>query len=118
VKRLLVAALLTVGIVLPPTSAVGGDRDHFAGQATWYRGAHGACTPHFTDLYAANRTLPCWSRVRVQHGRRSVVVTIEDRGPFGAAVIDLAPRAFRQLAPLGAGRIWIRATVLRRGRHG
>jgi rare lipoprotein A len=52
---------------------------------------------HFT---AAHRTLPFGTMVRVKHKRtgRSVVVRINDRGPFiRGRVIDLTPRAARAL---------------------
>ena len=52
-------------------------------------------------LTAAHRSLPCGSRVRVT-GRRngkSVVVTINDRGPFvRGRVVDLTPAAARAIS--------------------
>jgi len=59
-------------------------------------------------LTAAHRTLPFGTRVRVTHKKngRSVVVRINDRGPFvRGRVIDLTPRAaaalgFSGLAPV------------------
>jgi rare lipoprotein A len=52
-------------------------------------------------LTAAHRTLPFGTMVRVTNlrNRRSVVVRINDRGPFSKGrVIDLTPAAARQLA--------------------
>ncbi len=62
--------------------------------------------PH--GLTAAHRTLPFGTKVRVTHKRngKSVVVRINDRGPFiKGRVIDLTPRAasaigFSGLAPV------------------
>lgn len=59
-------------------------------------------------LTAAHRTLPFGTKVRVTHKKngRSVVVRINDRGPFiRGRVIDLTPRAasalgFSGLAPV------------------
>ncbi len=54
--------------------------------------------PH--GLTAAHRTLPFGTKVRVIHKRsgKSVVVRINDRGPFvRGRVIDLTPRAARAL---------------------
>lgn len=51
-------------------------------------------------LTAAHRTLPFGTRVRVTHARsgRSVVVRINDRGPFvRGRVIDLTPAGARAL---------------------
>jgi rare lipoprotein A len=63
-------------------------------------------SPH--ELTAAHRTLPFGTMVRVTHKDtgRSVVVRINDRGPFvRGRVIDLSPRAatalgFSGLAPV------------------
>lgn len=61
-------------------------------------------------LTAAHRTLPFGSKVRVTYARtgESVVVTINDRGPFhGNRVIDLSKAAAQQigLARAGSGRV-------------
>jgi rare lipoprotein A len=51
-------------------------------------------------LTAAHRSLPCGSRVRVTNRRngKSVVVTINDRGPFvRGRVVDLSPAAARAI---------------------
>jgi rare lipoprotein A len=67
-----------------------------AGSASWYqmgrRTANGeAFNPN--GMTAAHRNLPFGTRVRVVHesSGRSVVVRINDRGPFsGSRIIDLA----------------------------
>jgi rare lipoprotein A len=51
-------------------------------------------------MTAAHRTLPFGTKVRVTHRRngRSVVVRINDRGPFvRGRVIDVTPAAARSL---------------------
>ena len=40
----------------------------------------------------------------------SVVVVINDRGPFGGRIIDLSDEAFAVLAPLGQGVMQVRLT--------
>jgi rare lipoprotein A len=53
-----------------------------------------------TDLTAAHRSLPFGTRVRVTNARngRSVVVRINDRGPFRRGrIIDVTPAAAREL---------------------
>lgn len=51
-----------------------------------------------SGLTAAHRTLPLGSHVRVWHGGRSVVVRINDRGPFvRGRVMDLSHGAARSL---------------------
>lgn len=56
-------------------------------------------------LTAAHRApLPLGTRLLVRHGRRTVVVRINDRGPFRRGrVIDLTPAAARALGISGLG---------------
>ena len=66
-------------------------------------------------LTAAHRTLPFGSRVRVTNLRndQSVVVRINDRGPFARnRVIDLSARAAREIDRLDAGRGRVRLELL------
>lgn len=67
-------------------------------------------------LTAANRTLPFGTRVRITRldNGRSVVVRVNDRGPFGKRrrIFDLSKAAARQLDMLHAGRADIEAVVL------
>ena len=59
-------------------------------------------------MTAAHRTLPFGTKLRVTHGARSVVVTINDRGPFiRGRVLDLSTGAARAvgLTSAGVGRV-------------
>jgi rare lipoprotein A len=57
-------------------------------------------------MTAAHRTLPFGTKVRVTHGSRSVVVTINDRGPFiRGRVLDLSTGAARVIGLPGVGRV-------------
>jgi rare lipoprotein A len=66
-----------------------------------------------SGLTAAHRTLPLGSHVRVtnKNNGRSVVVRINDRGPYiGGRIIDLTPAAahalgFSGLAPVTVDRV-------------
>ena len=72
--------------------------------ASWYRGRG-------SGLTAAHRTLPFGTRVRVtnQTTGRSVVVRINDRGPFiRGRVIDLSRSAARAVGISGVGRVKLR----------
>lgn len=73
------------------------------GLSSWYR---------FTGtLSAANPWLPIGSSVRVTNTEngKSVIVRINDRGPFGKnRIIDLDAVAFERIAPLGAGIIEVK----------
>ena len=84
------------------------------GVASWYgpgfagrRTASGeAFNPR--EYTAAHRTLPFGSKVRVTMNGRSVVVRINDRGPFSAGrVIDLSQAAAEEigLRRAGSGRV-------------
>jgi resuscitation-promoting factor RpfB len=74
------------------------------GVASWY---------YRTGLVAAHPSLAFGTQVKVTNTAtgRSVVVVINDRGPYiGGRVIDLSDDAFAQLAPLGVGTINVRIT--------
>jgi rare lipoprotein A len=84
------------------------------GMASWYgaelAGHRTASGERFNpnELTAAHRTLPLGSQVRVTYHGRSVVVRINDRGPFaGHRVIDLSRAAAEQigLRRAGSGRV-------------
>ncbi len=66
-------------------------------------------------LTAAHRTLPFGSLVRVTNVRngRSVIVRVNDRGPFsGERVIDLSHAAAKNLGMVGAGTAVVRLELL------
>lgn len=85
----------------------------FSGIASFYGNESGSKTAsgqHFNQnaMTAAHRTLPFGTRLRVTHGDRSVVVTINDRGPFiRGRVLDLSTGAARAigLTSAGVGRV-------------
>jgi rare lipoprotein A len=63
-------------------------------------------------LTAAHPTLPFGSKVRVtnQHTGRSVVVRINDRGPFvRGRIIDLSPAAARAIGVGGVAHVSLSA---------
>ncbi len=69
-------------------------------------------------LAAAHRTLPFGTRVRVDNlaNGKSVVVRINDRGPFiGGRVIDLTRGAAEQIGMINAGVASVRLTVIGEG---
>ncbi|MEK7183902.1 MAG: G5 domain-containing protein [Patescibacteria group bacterium] len=72
-----------------------------SGEATWYAWKPGG---------AAHNTLPFGTKVLVVAvaSGKSTVVTINDRGIQGSAIIDLDKASFAAIAPLGAGRINVR----------
>ncbi len=85
-----------------------------AGVASWYGpGFHGRTTANgerFNThaLTAAHRTLPFGTKVRVtnKNNGRSVVVRINDRGPYvGGRVIDLSNASARALGMSGLAKV-------------
>ena len=94
----------------------GGGSGYQSGVASWYGGKfHGRQTANGerynqNALTAAHRTLPFGTRVRVTNTANgdSVVVRINDRGPFvGGRVIDLSRAAASSLGIDGLGRVKI-----------
>jgi rare lipoprotein A len=92
------------------------------GIASWYdpgrRRVRGVLY-HGSDLTAAHRHLPYGTRARVTNLRngRSVVVTINDRGPFmRGRVIDVSKAAARRLGIVRSGLARVRVEVVSRPR--
>ena len=85
----------------------------FSGMASYYGNESGSKTAsgqrfNQNALTAAHRSLPFGTKLRVTHGGRSVVVTVNDRGPFiRGRVIDLSTGAARVigLTAAGVGRV-------------
>jgi rare lipoprotein A len=91
------------------------------GKASWYGGSfHGRLTANgerydIGKLTAAHKKLPFGTRVLVTNTQtqKSVVVKINDRGPFvSERIIDLSPAAFKQIGNLGKGVMSVKLTVL------
>lgn len=92
-----------------------------SGPASWYGGKfHGRTTANgerfdMNELTAAHRSLPFGTRVRVTNERngRSVVVRINDRGPFiGNRIIDLSRGAAAAVGMVSTGVAPVRVDVL------
>jgi rare lipoprotein A len=81
----------------------------FSGIASYYGNESGSRTAsgqHFNQnaMTCAHRSLPFGTKLRVTHGDRSVVVTVNDRGPFvRGRVLDLSTAAARAIGLTGAG---------------
>jgi len=91
---------------ISPSSGTGRS---FSGMASFYGNESGSRTAsgqRFNQeaMTAAHRSLPFGTKLRVTHGGRSVVVTINDRGPFvRGRVLDLSTGAARAIGLTGAG---------------
>ncbi|MCZ8543974.1 septal ring lytic transglycosylase RlpA family protein [Mesorhizobium qingshengii] len=100
-----IAAGLMVGASATSAAAAAGQ----CGRASWYalhsRTASGE-RMNPSALTAAHRTLPFGTKLRVtnQNNGRSVIVRINDRGPFiKGRVLDLSKGAAGQLGFIGSG---------------
>ena len=110
-KGLLGAAAIAGMSILAPspshaTSSCAGAS--FYGVGDGYHGQITANGERFNTyaMTAAHRYLPFGTRLRVTHGGRSVVVRINDRGPFVAGRdLDLSYAAFQALASPSRGHI-------------
>jgi peptidoglycan lytic transglycosylase len=89
-----------------PTSGTG---HSFSGMASYYGNESGSRTAsgqrfNQNALTAAHRSLPFGTKLRVTHRGSSVIVTINDRGPFvRGRVLDLSTGAARAIGLTGAG---------------
>jgi peptidoglycan lytic transglycosylase len=90
-------------------STTSGSTRTFSGMASYYGNESGSKTAsgerfNQNAMTAAHRTLPFGTKLRVTHGDRSVVVTVNDRGPFvHGRVLDLSTGAARAIGLTGAG---------------
>ncbi len=81
----------------------------FSGVASYYGNESGSKTAsgqrfNQNAMTAAHRSLPFGTRLKVTHGSRSVVVTVNDRGPFiRGRVLDLSTGAARAIGLTGRG---------------
>lgn len=91
---------------MTPSSGTGRS---FSGMASFYGNESGSRTAsgqrfNQNAMTAAHRSLPFGTKVRVTHGGSSVIVTINDRGPFvRGRVLDLSTGAARAIGLTGAG---------------
>lgn len=99
------------------TPSAGGGRS-FAGVASFYGNESGSKTAsgqRFDQnaMTAAHRSLPFGTKLRVTHRGKSVVVTINDRGPFiKGRVLDLSTGAARAVGLTGSGVGHVTAEVI------
>lgn len=109
-KSALIAATLTAALALGLTT---NDAAAQCGRASWYalhsRTASGE-RMNPSALTAAHRTLPFGTRVKVTNRKngKSVVVRINDRGPFiKGRVLDLSKGAANRLGFIKSGHTFI-----------
>jgi rare lipoprotein A len=91
--------------------APAGTGHSFSGVASFYGNESGSQTAsgqrfNQNAMTCAHRSLPFGTKLRVTHGDHSVVVTVNDRGPFvRGRVLDLSTAAARALGIEGLGQV-------------
>jgi len=94
------------------------------GIASWYgpefhgRPTANGETYNMNDLTAAHRTLPFNTMLRVENldNGKSVVVRINDRGPYvGNRIIDLSRKSAREIDMIGTGTARVALYLIREG---
>src|SRR4051812_28444797 len=118
-SRPLAITAVVLGCTLAAVSAAAGEAKPLQkGAASWYGpGFHGKRTANgerFNThaLTAAHKSLPFGTEVRVtnEHTGRSVVVRINDRGPYAhGRVIDLSKAAAEAVGIAGVGQVTLAA---------
>ncbi len=98
--------------------ATGGAEAAWTGKASYYGGrGRTASGGHVGHLTAAHRSLPFGSKIRVTNlrNKRSVVVTVNDRGPFvRGRIVDVSTGAASVLGMKGAGVAPVRVELVSR----
>ncbi len=90
----------------------------FSGMASYYGNESGSRTAsgqrmNASAMTCAHRSLPFGTKLRVTRGGRSVIVTVNDRGPFiRGRVLDLSTGAARVIGLTGAGVGRVTAEVI------
>ena len=126
VTRICISAVLALGVATGASVASAKGRSSgvkaISGSASWYGSQfHGRKTANgerfnMHGLTAAHRSLPFGTKVRVTNRKngKSVVVRINDRGPFvGKRVIDLSRGAAQAVSMIGSGIAPVTLQVIR-----
>ncbi len=111
VRAPLAAILVSAAVCLSMSATEASASGVMHGKASWYK--HGKRTANGEafnpgGLTAAHRSLPFGTRVRVvnKNNGRSVVVRINDRGPFiGGRIIDLSRGAAQSIGVAGVATV-------------
>lgn len=117
--RMLLAAF--VALSLTPAFAADKPTDARTGKASWYQCCNKTASGERYNpdgFTAAHRSLPFGTRLLVENvgTGRSVVVRVNDRGPFvKGRLIDVSRGAARKLGMLGSGIATVRLKVLGAG---
>jgi peptidoglycan lytic transglycosylase len=118
--KMITVGLLGVALMLPLNAAMADQ----VGHASWYALSSKTASGERMNpnaLTAAHRSLPFGTKVLVENlnNGRSVVVRINDRGPFvGGRIIDVSKAAAAQIGMLQSGTANVRITPVGGGALG
>jgi rare lipoprotein A len=110
--KMITVGLLGAALMLPLNAAMADQ----VGHASWYALTSKTASGERMNpnaLTAAHRSLPFGTKVLVENlnNGRSVVVRINDRGPFvGGRIIDVSKAAAAQIGMLQSGTVKVRIT--------
>ena len=75
--------------------------------ASWYDDAGSTGCGFHATYGVANKSLPCGTHVTFSYGGRTVVATVDDRGPYvGGRTWDLNQNTAAALGFAGVGTVW------------
>jgi rare lipoprotein A len=118
--KMITVGLLGAAMMLPLSAAMAGQ----IGSASWYALTSKTASGERMNpnaLTAAHRSLPFGTKVLVENlnNGRSVVVRINDRGPFvGGRIIDVSKAAAAQIGMIHSGTAKVRVTPVGGGALG
>lgn len=113
--------LLTSFLVFGGATIINESNTTGSGVASWYGGKfHGKLTAsgdvyNMNEFTAAHKTLPFGTKLRVtnKNNGKSVIVEINDRGPFvKSRVLDLSKAAFEEIGDIDQGIMNIEYEIL------
>lgn len=110
--KMITVGLLGAAVMLPLDLAKAGQVGHASWYALYSRTASGEMM-NPSELTAAHRSLPFGTKVLVENlnNGRTVVVRINDRGPFiGGRIIDLSKAAAANIGMIDSGVAKVRVT--------
>lgn len=124
VRAVLAAAALSLAApAITADIAWASKRQALSGSASWYGGKfHGRKTANgerydMNKLTAAHKTLPFGTKVKVTNKRngKSVVVRINDRGPYAKKrIIDLSRKAAQEVGMIKSGVAPVTVEILQK----
>lgn len=104
------ALAIAIGLVwLAPRAAIAGECGGQLVRASYYGAESGNRTASGlrfdgTQLIVAHKSLPFGTRLRLTYRGRSIVVPVEDRGPYiRGRTLDLSKAVAKRLGTIGAG---------------